>query len=398
MRYSLTPLDEIMWKRPGPLAALMVMVALTASASEARAQCGPGTAIHKGCLGVGYAGCCEVKETQIGGITVVQWCENGYLCQLICNPLLYLETAWCGWVPEQNLYNCTYDTIEEPTGQHPYFCEIPCGDIPTVGCCEGQTLLKTCKGGSLGIVNCAANAEGLQFCGWDPVHQYYGCSPTPVEGPPQHPYACGEVTCTPQCQGKDCGPDGCGASCGTCGGDYVCNEAQKCVTPPCQPECTNKECGPDLCSGTCGQCTPPAVCSAFYKCVSPGEDVALLPDLAEDVVVVPDIAPDPGTGPDKGPQVDDGPKVDPGKPTGDGSQINLDVKNPNLCPDGFISSYGKCVTGPPADDEGGSGTCSFHSRGGSTNPLGVSSLVLAALGLLWVRRLDSSRYQREGET
>lgn len=382
-----------MWKRTGPLTALLVMAAVLASPGNARAQCGPGTAIHKGCLGVEYEGCCEVKEAQIGNITVVQWCENEYLCQLICNPLLYRETAWCGWAPEQNLYNCTYDTIEEPTGQHPYFCNIPCGDIPTVGCCEGQTLLKTCKGGSLGIVNCAANAEGLQFCGWDPVHQYYGCSPTAAQGPAQHPYTCGSVACTPQCQEKDCGPDGCGANCGTCGGDFMCNEAQKCVSPPCQPDCTNKECGPDLCSGTCGLCTPPAVCSAFYKCVSPGDDVALLPDKAEDVTVAPDVLFDPGAQPDAGLP------VDPGKPVGDKSQINLDAKNPNLCPDGFISSYGKCVTGPPISDDAESGTCSFQSHGSPANPFGVFSLILATLGLLRVQRVDARRYEtREEET
>lgn len=35
--------------------------------------------------------------------------------------------------------------------------------------------------------------------------------------------------CTPQCDGKDCGEDGCGGSCGTCGHDQGCSEASKCV-------------------------------------------------------------------------------------------------------------------------------------------------------------------------
>lgn len=35
--------------------------------------------------------------------------------------------------------------------------------------------------------------------------------------------------CVPQCDGKDCGEDGCGGSCGTCGHDQGCSEASKCV-------------------------------------------------------------------------------------------------------------------------------------------------------------------------
>jgi MYXO-CTERM domain-containing protein len=37
--------------------------------------------------------------------------------------------------------------------------------------------------------------------------------------------------CTPQCQGKTCGDDGCGGSCGNCMGGQTC-QANQCVSPP----------------------------------------------------------------------------------------------------------------------------------------------------------------------
>jgi hypothetical protein len=47
--------------------------------------------------------------------------------------------------------------------------------------------------------------------------------------------ACGPdtaINCTPECEGKECGPDGCGGTCGTC--DFKareCTEAGRCEGP-----------------------------------------------------------------------------------------------------------------------------------------------------------------------
>ena len=65
--------------------------------------------------------------------------------------------------------------------------------------------------------------------------------------------------CIPQCEGKDCGPDGCGGSCGKCPDNWTC-EYGECKSP-CQPDCKDKECGPDGCGGTCGTCPDGLVCS-----------------------------------------------------------------------------------------------------------------------------------------
>jgi len=79
--------------------------------------------------------------------------------------------------------------------------------------------------------------------------------------------------CVPQCDGKFCGDDGCGGSCGLCGPGELCNTAARCVPDPCQPQCNGRKCGDDGCGGTCGSCragelcvTATGACKAFPDC------------------------------------------------------------------------------------------------------------------------------------
>ncbi len=85
------------------------------------------------------------------------------------------------------------------------------------------------------------------------------------------------ATCIPACDGRECGPDGCGGECGEgclgeascdegegvcfcedtepCGGDCpdgtICDEVlDECV--PCTPDCGDRDCGSDGCGGECG--------------------------------------------------------------------------------------------------------------------------------------------------
>ncbi len=74
--------------------------------------------------------------------------------------------------------------------------------------------------------------------------------PTPDAGPPP---------CKPQCDGKACGPNGCGGVCGLCDADAECIGGA--CELPCAPACTGKVCGPDGCGSTCGGCGPGALCS-----------------------------------------------------------------------------------------------------------------------------------------
>ena len=62
--------------------------------------------------------------------------------------------------------------------------------------------------------------------------------------------------CSPQCQGMNCGDDGCGGSCGLCGCGEACADGA-CVFFACE----DKLCGDDGCGGECGQCEPGLSCS-----------------------------------------------------------------------------------------------------------------------------------------
>lgn len=73
--------------------------------------------------------------------------------------------------------------------------------------------------------------------------------------------------CVPQCEGnRNCGPDGCGGTCGTCKDGKECHiESGQCRKNPCVQECiltkknnsiVNKQCGDDTCGGLCGSCNP----------------------------------------------------------------------------------------------------------------------------------------------
>ncbi len=66
------------------------------------------------------------------------------------------------------------------------------------------------------------------------------------------------AACTPSCNGKQCGSDGCGGSCGTCSAGTTCNASGTCDANACVPNCNGKTCGDDGCGGSCGTCpTPP---------------------------------------------------------------------------------------------------------------------------------------------
>ncbi len=73
-----------------------------------------------------------------------------------------------------------------------------------------------------------------------------------------------EAACVPQCDGRQCGDDGCGKTCGTCTDPPLCSPQGQCVS--CLPACEGKECGDDGCGGECGTCTSPKTCNASFLC------------------------------------------------------------------------------------------------------------------------------------
>ena len=130
-------------------------------------------------------------------------------------------------------------------------CEAQCGAYPST----------TCNGG---------------YCGQD-----YGsgsacycsdamCQMDPANCCPDFKSCCG--ACTPNCNGRNCGDDGCGGSCGTCDTGKACNANGACAAVACgadpQNSC-NQYCGQAwnmyfTCSCAASCATSPSGCCADY--------------------------------------------------------------------------------------------------------------------------------------
>ncbi|GEM_PF-5055547 len=88
-----------------------------------------------------------------------------------------------------------------------------------------------------------------------------------------------EDACIPECEGRECGPDGCGGECGTCwnpcrpcgqppgGEEYLpCSENGKCPMVCCPNCCDGRQCGSDGCGGVCGVCPQGELCGSDAQC------------------------------------------------------------------------------------------------------------------------------------
>lgn len=72
--------------------------------------------------------------------------------------------------------------------------------------------------------------------------------------------------CTPNCKGKICGSNGCGAVCGFCqSGQFCAADGSKC-SGFCEKNCKDKVCGADGCNGVCGTCDSGFQCGDDFKC------------------------------------------------------------------------------------------------------------------------------------
>jgi hypothetical protein len=72
--------------------------------------------------------------------------------------------------------------------------------------------------------------------------------------------------CTPDCESRACGDDGCGGECGACAEDQLCNLAGACLDAICTPSCDHRSCGDDGCGGSCGDCSPGTQCGDGGGC------------------------------------------------------------------------------------------------------------------------------------
>ncbi len=137
----------------------------------------------------------------------------------------------CVCQPDCNGKECGTDGCEGSCGT----CEDPVYPLCNAGTCECQE--GTCGGATptclAGNCICENLICGDVCCGAGQI-----CNAA-------------DACCTPLCDGKECGPDGCDSTCGTCPAQHVCAGGGQCI---CIPDCTGKECGDDGCGGSCGEC------------------------------------------------------------------------------------------------------------------------------------------------
>ena len=152
--------------------------------------------------------------------------------------------------------------VETPTPYSGTTCGLSEVCSPKEECLAGCLLDADCaaitgqdKAGQAALSTCQATCNNQQWDGGTKPAPDSGAKPTPDKG-----------VCTPSCEGRQCGPDGCGGSCGGCTAPKVCNtQTGQCVSS-CTPSCSGRECGDNGCGGSCGSCSPPLSCTSAGLC------------------------------------------------------------------------------------------------------------------------------------
>lgn len=167
------------------------------------------------CAQIGTIGCCDGDA--------LLYCDGGQMKKASCDS--------CGWSASGNNGNGWYDCggiAADPSGSYPLSCGAsssvatpiaePEPSTPTSGCgsetwagrCNGDTLI-WCEDSQVKTYECAQ--LGAFKCGADAADGGFDCVET-------------QSTCTPSCDGKSCGQDGCGGVCGLCPGGSTCAAGQ----------------------------------------------------------------------------------------------------------------------------------------------------------------------------
>lgn len=167
----------------------------------------------------------------------------------------------CGDCPVGKPF-CVQGICEEDSG----------GCVPNCTCaaetCIGQTCSDGCEGSCSGTLTIEQDC-GEIMCGDSP----HGCGSC---GSCEDGYFCDGgicvLSCIPDCDGKECGDNGCEGSCGECNvsaGEWCDNGT--CSVEQCEPDCGERNCGPvpNGCGENCGVCnlTAGEYCSDEGMCV-----------------------------------------------------------------------------------------------------------------------------------
>ncbi len=198
-------------------------------------------------------GCCDAHGTPS--------CDDAGIATCVCNQDSFCcEVEWDGiCVDEVASLGCGACGGADPVcgdgkcdgGESCKVCPGDCGACPGLGDCCTPHENAGCNNPTVQKCVCADDA----FCcatQWDDQ-----CVANVVA------FDCGQCgVCVPDCNGKTCGGDGCGGSCGTCPAGQSCKDSQCVDAGGCQPKCDGLICGDDGCGGSCGSCQP------GYKCHS----------------------------------------------------------------------------------------------------------------------------------
>jgi len=160
---------------------------------------------------------CCTQDCQVLGVGIPNWSlkdpknpeTGGLLITHIGVPPSDDDPFWCPWNPNTG-------AMYERTITYDFKCnyQMPFGTLNILGVAENAT------------VPCQYTIY---------LESFHGCG------------------CSPNCANKNCGPDGCGYTCGTdlyglCPDEYTCLEDGIC----CKPDCNGRSCGADGCGGHCG--------------------------------------------------------------------------------------------------------------------------------------------------
>ncbi len=174
----------------------------------------------------------------------------------------------CGECNDPVATACDAGVCVDPcAGGVPLVCKTAqCGDDGCGGTCGTCDSTKDCKAGAcvpkivVDPASCAGNCGSIAPIG---CYCVAGCE---TDGSCCADYAA-LCKCTPNCTDKTCGSDGCGGTCGTCGGGSPYCDATGNCTATCTPQCDGKTCGDDGCGGNCGTCGSGMTCSYADKCI-----------------------------------------------------------------------------------------------------------------------------------
>ena len=278
--------EDVMNKRRTTTLAILAAALLWAvpAAADYPADCnGTQQPSAADCNGLSYEGCCDDQ----GRVT---WCGQGQLFCIDCPA----ANSTCGW-KEAGIYDCGGEG-PDPSNAFPIECpncDPPCapGEVcqnnqcVTTATCIGICAVDDtpapagcyCDEVCFEYEDCCPNIclecpefAAMEACqGVEPQCGDGVCSPGEDCATCLQDCPCGanescvngvcQGGCVPNCDGMQCGADGCGGECGACPPNFNCQEGT-CVEGPCEPNCTGKACGDDGCQGSCGECTGGSEC------------------------------------------------------------------------------------------------------------------------------------------